>query len=190
MISIVIPTISGREHHLERCLSAYKRGTVEMPFEVIVIEGKSTCGEAWAEGGEQAKGDYLHFSADDLEPHEDWWLPAVYCVDVLGKLPCPRIWSPNGALESCGAWGTEMPDGTETNIARIPFLSREQWEQGNWILDSHYYTDNWIWHRGQQLGIPTVVTHRYDFTHYYASEGRKSTLEDDYQFYVSAGGRF
>ena len=187
MISIVIPTISGREKYLAQCIDAYDRFTRDC--EMIVLKDRATCGEVWAEGGEMAKVDYLHFSADDLEPHEDWWEPAVRAVKD-GKLPCPRIYQPNGALESCGAWGTEMPDGTETNIARIPFLGREQWDHGNWILDSHYYTDNWIWHRGQQLGIPTIVTHGYDFTHYYASEGRKSTLEDDYQFYVSAGGRF
>jgi len=187
VISIVIPTITGREHHLARCVDAYDSFTDDC--EMIVLKDRPTCGEVWAEGGEMASGDYLHFSADDLEPHEGWWEPAVRCVKE-GKLPCPRIYRPDGSLESCGAWGTDQPDGTETNIARIPFLSREMWERGGWILRAHYYTDNWIWMRGQELGIPTVVCHGYEFTHYYASEGRLQTMDSDLAAYQALGGRF
>lgn len=187
MISIIVPTIPGRERHLERCIAAYDAFTDE--FDLIVVVGKPTCGEAWAEGGAKAKGDYLHFSADDLEPHEGWSEPAIKCVES-GKLPCPRIYTPAGAIESCGQWGADQGDGTETNIARIPFFSRKQWELGGWVIPMHYYTDNWVWHRGQQLAIPTVVCHGYEFTHHYASEGRLSTIDMDLVAYQAAGGRF
>jgi len=189
VISVVIPTIRGREHHLRRCVDAYRTTAEEMPVELIEIHNRPTCGEAWAEGGAQATGDYIHFSADDLEPHPGWWKPAIECVKT-GKLPCPRILKPDGTLESCGQWGTEMEDGVETNIARIPLLSRAQWEQGGWTIDQHYYTDNWVWHRGQELGYPTVVCRDYLFTHYYAAEGRLETIDDDWQLYVEAGGQF
>jgi hypothetical protein len=105
-------------------------------------------------------------------------------------LPCPRIYRPDGGIESCGQWGADQPDRTETNIARIPFLSREMWERGGWIIEQHYYTDNWIWHRGQELGIPTVVCHGYEFTHYYASEGRLESIQEDFETYIEAGGQF
>lgn len=69
MISVVIPTVAGREHSLERCLAAY-RATADV--ELIVLADRQTCGVAWQEGIEQATGDYLHLSADDLEPHPGW----------------------------------------------------------------------------------------------------------------------
>lgn len=180
MISVVIPTIDGREHHLARCEAAYERFTDD--YELIIVRNEPTCGLAWEKGGALAKGDYIHLSADDLEPHEGWWEPAVRLVDE-GKLPCPRILRPDGSLESCGEWGTEMEDGTETIIARIPFLSRAMWEKGGWTIPLHYYTDNWIYERGKQLGYPTVVCRDYLFTHYYASEGRLETIERDFAAY-------
>jgi hypothetical protein len=187
MISVVVPTITGREHHLARCLAAYREHGGEL--ELVVIEDAPTCGHAWEEGGNQAQGDYIHFSADDLVPHAGWWEAAVSYADK-GELPCPRILRPDGSLESCGEWGAEREEGTETNIARIPFLSREMWEKGGWILRAHYYTDNFIWHRGQQLGIPTVIARGYQFTHYYAAEGRKTSIDQDLADYQAAGGAF
>jgi hypothetical protein len=187
VISVVIPTIKGREHHLVRCLSAYAKAGYDS--EIIVERDHLTCGLAWAAGAKKATGEYIHFSADDLEPHEGWWQAAVECVNG-GKLPCPRILSPDGSLESCGQWGQEMDEGVETNIARIPFLSREMWEKGDWIFSAQYYGDNWFWHRGQQLDIPTVICRDYLFTHYYASEGRLETYDQDLATYQAAGGRF
>jgi glycosyltransferase involved in cell wall biosynthesis len=187
VISVIIPTIQGREFHLKRCLAAYALSSE--PFEVLIVQDKPTCGEAWQAGAEKATGDYLHFSADDLEPHDGWWEPAIACAES-GKLPCPRILSPDGSLESCGQWGQEMDEGVETNIARIPFLSREMWEHGDWIFPAQYYGDNWFWHRGQQLDIPTVICRDYLFTHYYASEGRLETYDQDLATYQAAGGRF
>lgn len=180
MISIVIPTIQGREHHLERCIDAYERFTDE--YELIIVPNERCCGLAWEKGGAQAEGDYIHLSADDLEPHEGWSEPAILCVEQ-DKLPCPRILRPDGSLESCGEWGTEMPEGTETTIARVPFLSREMWDDGGWIFRGHYYTDNAIYERGRQIGYPTVVCRDYLFTHYYASEGRLETMDEDFQRY-------
>jgi hypothetical protein len=119
-----------------------------------------------------ARGELIHFSADDLEPHPGWWEAAIEVTD-RGRLPCPLVLRPGGAVESCGAWGQLMPDGTETDIARVPFLKREWWEMGGWILDgAHYWTDNWIAVRGRELGIPTVTASGYCFTHHWAMEGR------------------
>jgi hypothetical protein len=183
LISVVIPTIKGREHHLERCIDAYQQRTED--FEFIFEVDHRTCGSAWLAGGTKALGDYIHFTADDLEPHPGWWEAAVRCIDS-GCLPCPRILRPDGSLESCGQWGTETDEGTETDIARVPFLSRQMWERGAWVLPAHYYTDNWIATRGRQLGIPTVVCRDYGFTHYYASEGRLQTMDADLEVFKAA----
>lgn len=187
MISVVIPTIKGRESHLVRCLAAYEE-TPE-PLELLVVRDERTCGLAWAKGGAQATGDYIHFSADDLVPWPCWAANAISHANK-GEIPCPRIVTPDGSLESCGQWGAEMDEGTETNIARIPFLSREMWDKGGWTIPLHYYTDNHVWKRGQELGYPTVVCRGYKFTHYYASEGRLETMDADLAAYQAGDGTF
>jgi hypothetical protein len=170
-LSIIVPTVIGRDHWLGRCLTAY-RETTRVRYETIVLRDRLTCGVAWQEGGDQAKGDYLHFTADDLEPHPGWWQAAKACADS-GQLPCPRVLNSDGSLQSCGEWGQEMEEGTATYIARVPFLSREQWNLGGWILPGvQYFGDNWFAVRGKQLGIPTVVCRGMTFTHHYAPEGR------------------
>ena len=39
MISIVVPTITGREHWLERCVEAYHKTLQDIPdYQIIVIK--------------------------------------------------------------------------------------------------------------------------------------------------------
>jgi hypothetical protein len=170
-ISVVVPTIAGREAWLERCWAAYEAHSGGVELELLVERDHPACGLAWAAGGAVATGDFIHFSADDLEPHEGWWQAAVVSCE-RGQLPCPRVLNTDGTLQSCGEWGQEMPEGSVTYIARVPFLSREQWELGGWIFPEHYYTDNAIAWRGSQLGIDTVVCRECVFTHHFAPEGR------------------
>jgi len=125
VITVVIPTIAGREHWLARCVAAYEASCVDC--ELIVIPDRGACGIAWQEGAEQASGAFLHFSADDLEPHVGWAEAAVECVES-GAIPSPRILNSDGSLQSSGQWGVDLPAGTVTDIARIPFMSRAQWE--------------------------------------------------------------
>jgi hypothetical protein len=70
VISVVIPTIAGREHWLGNCIHAYERCSGDI--EIITVTDRETCGEAWAEGGKRAQGDFIHFTADDIEPHDGW----------------------------------------------------------------------------------------------------------------------
>lgn len=170
MISVVIPTIKGREHWLARCIRAY-RVTTPGTVQYIIERDHPHCGAAWAAGGALARGEYLHFTADDIEPLPGWAEAAMACTDK-GYLPCARVLSTDGSLQSCGAWGQEMAEGTPTDIARVPFMSRAMWGLGGWILPCHYYTDNWIAMRGIELGIPTVVCRDFLVTHHFAMEGR------------------
>jgi hypothetical protein len=54
------------------------------PIELIVIKNEPTCGIAWQKGAEQATGDFLHFTADDLEPALGWDLRSPPC-EPLGR---------------------------------------------------------------------------------------------------------
>lgn len=186
MISIIVPTIRGREHWYRRCSRAYF-DTTEQDFELIPVRDRPSCGVAWNEGAEKARGDYLHFSADDLEPHSGWDAAAV-AVAGSGKIPCPLILNENGTLQSCGTWGELVPDGTVTDIARVPFCSRTQWQEIRPIIETHYYTDNHFAHRAMLAGIPTVVCHNYLFTHHFALEGRLGAdrMQADHDEFVKA----
>jgi hypothetical protein len=177
LISVVVPTIAGRERHLETCLRGYEENTED--YEVIVIKDKPTCGEAWVEGARRSKGDFVHFSADDLYPHPSWSVAAMEVVR-RGFLPAPRILNDDGTLQSCGGsdgWETEHPTGYQTDFSRIPFLSRQQWELLHEQVDTflgahHYFTDNAWGYAGAKHGIWTGVHRGYAFTHSLAEAGR------------------
>ena len=183
MISVIVPTVPGREKHLEACLAAYDRYTTD--FEVHVIVGRPTCGEAWLAGADKAVGDYIHFSADDLEPFDGWWRAAVHVADT-GFLPAPRILKADGTLETCGGsdgFG-ELPTGRQTDFTRIPFMARHQWNLirplvEGFLVGAHYFTDNAVSWAGMQAGFPTVVHRGYSFTHHWAQAGRGAGMSED-----------
>lgn len=183
MISVIVPTIKGREHWLERCERAYCSTTED--FEFIVLRDYATCGLAWNVGIEQAQGEYIHLSADDLEPHEGWSDYGILAVDA-GIIPCPRILNPDGTLQSCGTFAEEAEDGTSSVVARVPFLTREMAEAMWPIMDNHYMGDHWITWKGNQLGWPTLVVRSMVFTHHFAMEGRIDSLAADVKAYHRA----
>jgi hypothetical protein len=172
LLSIVIPTIDGREEWLEQtCKAYYARTTVE--FEIIVEENHPACGPAWQAGGEKAVGQYIFMSADDLEPQREGWEHCAMNACDRNTLPAPRIFHTDGRLQSCGeSWEMLEPDGEETGFTRAPFMSRAQWEIAQPMLPVHYATDNWVSWRCWREGIPTVVTYGFDLIHHLAPEGR------------------
>lgn len=177
MISIVVPTIKGREDHLERCLAAYARRTVS-PHEIIVIKDRPVVGVAWNDGAEEARGEYLHFTADDLEPHDGWDVPAVEAMDA-GYMPSPAVYEPDGSRSFCGVWQGDYADWAHCKESNVPFMSRQVWEIIGPVLPVHYYSDNWIsWH-ARQHGYQHVVRREYAFTHHWAQVGRGAGMTQD-----------
>jgi len=171
VISIVMPTIAGREMWLEKALAAIAAHTT-IPYELIVRTGFPTCGLAWQSGGEAAKGDHIWMAADDVEVMEGWDVAATQACD-RGVLPAPIIYNADMGVQSCGGtWGELEPDGQVTGFTRAPFMSRAQWEIAQPMLPCHYYTDNWISFKCAQAGIPTVVVYGYRMVHHLATEGR------------------
>jgi glycosyltransferase involved in cell wall biosynthesis len=177
VISIVIPTIRGREEHFQRCLAAYGTNTTS-DFEIIVERDHPAVGPAWNAGAERATGDYLHFTADDLEPHPGWDVPALEAVE-RGALPAPRVINQRGGLDSCGLHGVEMEDWAVVPMSVVPFMSREQWAAIGPVLPIHYFTDNWISWRGARAGWSTVVRRGFAFTHHWAQHGRGAGMTYD-----------
>lgn len=185
-VSVVLPTITGREHWLEKAKQSYEEALKGFSFEFIIPRDCPTVGIAWNAAAQIARGDYLNLSADDIEAHRGFAPAAMEKVDA-GFLPAPRILNTDGSLQSCGDWETEQEDGETTEFTRLPFLSRKQWDLIGPCIDAHYYTDNYISHRGREHGIETVVARDYLLTHHLAQEGRmEERMEADRQVYLRA----
>lgn len=177
LISVVVPTIQGREDHYARCVDAYaSRSTVDI--EIITENDHPAVGPAWNAGAERATGDILHFTADDLEPHQGWDVAAIEAIE-RGKLPAPRIINQYGHLDSCGFHGIEMEDWAPVRMSVVPFLPRAVWEQIKPVLPIHYFTDDWISYRARKIGWPPVVRRDFAFTHHWATHGRGAGMSYD-----------
>lgn len=169
-LSIIVPSIDGREHWLSRALTAFKK-TTPVFYETIIIMNKPTCGIAWNEGIKQSSGDYILLSADDIEPLAGWFEAGKEWVDK-DYLPAARILNTDGSLQSCGDTADEQLTGTPTELARVPFCSREQMEKIYPIIRCHYYTDSFFSYRGRLNNWPTIVVRDMTFYHHFAPEGR------------------
>lgn len=164
LISVIVPTVDGREVHLDDCLYAYEQTTPDL--DLIVIANKPACGQAWIEGAAKAKGDFLHFTADDLVPHAGWWEAAVSCVE-RGYMPAAWVLDPVNRL-GCQV---QVEDTMYENVL-VPFLTRAQYEEGGWLLPIHYGTDDWITYKAIRAGIHVELCPEYRFTHNVAEAGR------------------
>lgn len=187
MISVIVPTLTVRAAWLERCLYAYEQTLRDVPHEIIVIADRPACGIAWNEGIEVARGDYIHLTADDIEPLPDWHWPAVITADA-GQLPSARILNTDGTLQSCGTDHLEHDEGEEAFVARIPFGTRVQFDRIGPMMNEHYMGDYWFSHRGRECGYRSVVRRDYCFVHHFAQEGRIDTLHQDVLAYKKRGG--
>lgn len=166
MISVVIPTISGREDSLARCVESYCLSSMEV--EVIVVRNAPSCGHAWQKGYSQSKGEYVHFTADDIIPFPNWWLGATQMLEI-GIVPAATVFAPNGKLAVCDSPLGDM--GLHPNVL-VPMLTREMLDLGDWLLPIHYGSDDWITYRAVELGMDVRRCPGYDFTHFVANEGR------------------
>lgn len=163
MISVVCPTVAGREDHFQRCYTAYRETQVALRQQWIPIVDLPTCGLAWQRGASMADGEYLHFTADDLVPHAGWAEAAMEAADA-GIIPMPTIYGPDGDLEPLGP-------ATE-GCTRIPFCTYKQWLKIGPMIPLHYYTDNWFSFRAREAGLQLAEVPGYAFTHNWAQAAR------------------
>ena len=174
MISVVIPTIAGREESLERTISAYES---TLPgSDLIVIQDAPSWPAACNMGYQQAKGDVIHFTADDLEPLAGWHEEALVRLAQHDELPAPKVMNHSAD----GVWDNAVdgPDGALTHFTRVPMMTHEQYERiGSWPEQLDYCADVWVSERGRVLGIETRMCHSYAFVHHWSQIGRIDTPE-------------
>lgn len=175
-VSIVIPTIPGREELFDQTLAAYKASkpkTVE--FEFIKPTGYSTIGEAWNVGAIKATGQFTHLTADDVSPM-DGWLDAAINATNRGEWPSPRIENADGSLHSCGTLGGGMLlgecDGIECAASPFPFYRTDRFVQMGPIPAIHYYADDYLGWRARSVGLVPTVCADYCLIHLEGTTGR------------------
>jgi hypothetical protein len=159
-LSIVMPTIAGREDELARTIAAYERLT-PATIEWIVEHDHPTCAHAWNAGVAKATGSVVHCGNDDLEPESEYWFPSA--LRVLGGAGVPLGWVREDAI---GTFGRDF--------TRVPMCRREWWVP---LPNIHYYSDNAFGDRMAATGHLPVVAEGFDFYHRRSMVGRDETPE-------------
>ena len=175
MISIVIPTISGREESLERTLKSYVEHT-KVKYELIVIQNAPTWPDACNLGYEQAKGKVILFGADDLDATKGWHRDVLKFFRSNDELPAPYI--TDYVYDAPMMNAEDGADGAYTYFTRVPILRRDQYERiGPWP-SLVYYADIWVSEKARSIGIRTRMLYSYRFIHHWCQIGRVDSREN------------
>lgn len=172
MISVVVPTISGREESYERCVYSFEKTLDDTDFEIIPVLNKNNWPLACNHGYELSTGDIVVFTADDLEAVSNWWQDAVALLEVADELPAGYVW--NHSLFGDPDNIADGSAGQLTWFTRLPMMRRDQWQRiGQWPnLD--FYADVWLSERARSIGIETRLVGSYRFVHHWHDVGRIS----------------
>lgn len=184
MIDLVIPTIRGREESLARCVDSYVT-RAEGSVKPIVVRDSKTCGYGWARGLERGSAGVVLFACDDQEAVAEGWDTAALQTVSEGYVACPRVWTPDGRIESNGGSMAEphhlvrrpQAHGTLVDYTTVPLLSRELALEVGMLADCHYATDVWVSYRARQLGVETALCHGFEVVHHQEQVGRGAGME-------------
>lgn len=168
-VSVVIPTVAGREASLKRTRTAYLETRPDgVALQLIVMRDRPTCGHAWAQGVEVATGDLLHITADDLEPHPGWLEAGMACLET-GAIPSPWIDLPWGGTD-----GEVGGDGHPARMTPIPLMPREWWPG---VPPIGYWSDYALSDRLLAADRRIVWCHAYRFTHWRVQDAARARQE-------------
>lgn len=180
LVSVIIPTVDGREDDLGRCLA----GLANQPFdqEIIILRNRATCGEAWAEAVAGCHGNYIWFCADDIVAEAGFLAAMIEACDK-GFCPTSCVYEGDMLLQSAGIEGMDcyrpevLTDWMEVSHTTTPFMNREQWAYytpDDWAMlaELHYCSDMLHSFLMAEHGVQTVVRTPAKLMHYNALPGR------------------
>lgn len=179
-VSVVVPTIPGREDLLERTRSALKATSGAHGVQIIVVRNRPTLGQGWNDGAAAADGEFLMLAADDIEPAEGW-IDAAIAATWDDVWPSPRILNVDGSLHSCGTMGggmlmPECSSGTPCGASPFPFMARDVWAEVGPALEVSYYGDDYLSWRARCVGLRVEVVRGYCLTHLEGTVGRSRSV--------------
>lgn len=191
-VSIILPTITGREDLLAVTREAYEQ-TVQGEAEIIVVRERPTIGEAWNAGAAEAEGEFLLLGADDLVPVGQAVAEGIEAARA-GIYPSPWITRPDGSTEARGSLGggmllgAETPEGTPCNSSPVPLLSRESWRKAGPSIHAHYFADDYLgWAARAKAKLDVQLVGPYQFVHLEGTVGRpavQARAMDDRDLYL------
>ena len=165
-VSVVIPTVTGREQYLARCIASYEANTTGT-VEILTYKDLPGVAYGWQRGAEASRGRFIHMTNDDCEAMPGWDT-APTAMAAGGIQPAPRLFNADGR-----PWRHYGDHGTPMRISSCPFLAREWWQHVTPLPPGmHYYTDDWITMRLGAARIGTQLCHGYDLIHTWAQEHR------------------
>lgn len=172
-ISVLIPTVTGREDTLARAIDAYNTRSTGFEIEIITVLDYPTWPAGCNAARKLATGDIIHYSADDLEPLEGW-ANAMMSALNQGFIPGAQLWDYKKEGPPIYQGYDGLP-GTLVRLARVPAATKELADRiGDIPEPIHYYSDNWFTDKASLLGWATRVEGGYDFLHHWAQVGRLS----------------
>lgn len=169
-ISLIIPTITGREESLAAMLAAYKARTKGFRLQVVTPLDAPNWAAGCNLGMAKATGELFAFGSDDLEPIDGWADAMARTLDA-GEIPAPQVWNHTHDGPPVNE-AQDGPAGSITAFSRVVALTAKMAELiGPWP-EIDYYVDNWVSDKARTLGIETRVTAGYWFIHHWHQVGR------------------
>jgi hypothetical protein len=171
-ISVIVPTITGREEMFADVIAAYRTRTKGYTLQFVNPKDYPNWPAACNVGMKTATGDVFAFGSDDLFPIAGW-ADAMMGAFAADELPAAQVWNwtydpdqPPANLDADG------PPGTITTFSRVVALRRDMAEAiGPWP-EIDYYADNWVSDAARVHGWQTRVTAGYAFVHMWHPHGR------------------
>lgn len=189
-VSVVIPTIKGREQLAERTVAAFRATVDADDMQIILVKERPNIGMAWNHGAEVADGDYLMLAADDVLPREGWYEAAKEAVE-RGYYPAPMIEKINGEVLATGSMGggwllTGCADWAPVCSSQFPFMDRAAWREIGPSLEIHYFADDYLAARARAASWTVAYRKGYRLTHLEGLAGRdemvRRSMTDRLQF--------
>lgn len=179
-VSVVIPTIAGREPLLERTVSAFRATADDVAVELVIVRDRDTIGEAWNDGAGSADGEYLMLAADDILPHPGWAHAAIEATE-RGYYPAPRIDTAHGDVLATGSMGggwllTGCADWAPVCSSQFPFMQRAAWREIGPCLPIHYFADDYLAARARATSWAVCYRQGYRLTHLEGTVGREAMV--------------
>lgn len=175
VLSVLIPTIDGREAMLEKVKEAFR----ELHGDTVEI--LSTKGYSWGSGINEltnmASGQYWLFACDDTIPQPGWFDAARAMVDE-GLTPASRYFHKDGTpLHERDV----QPHGTPVEWCRSFLVTRQIWEEIGTMIDTTWWADIDYSERLDASGRTVTACDGYNFTHLDSERTWLTTEEEDRQ---------
>lgn len=181
-VSVVIPTIKGREELCEKTVASFRATFPGPELEIVLVKDRMTIGVAWNDGAPACSGDYLMLAADDVLPHPGWHTAAIEAAED-DYYPSPRLDNPDGSVLATGSMGggwllTGCADWAPVVSSQFPFMRRELWREIGPSLEIHYFADDYLAARARSCGLIPVYREGYRMTHLEGTAGREEMVRN------------